>query len=46
MKALETLLSLERSTSKAMAYSEWETPPEIHIEENAASGEISEATMK
>jgi structure-specific endonuclease subunit SLX1 len=46
MKALDILLSLERSTSKAMAYSEWETPPEIHIEENAASGEISEATMK
>jgi structure-specific endonuclease subunit SLX1 len=37
MKALDTLLSLERSTSKAMAYSEWETPPEIHIEENDAS---------
>lgn len=25
-KALDTLLSLERPTSKAMAYSEWDTP--------------------
>lgn len=37
MKALDTLLALDRPTSKAMAYSEWETPPEIHIEENDAS---------
>jgi hypothetical protein len=32
MKALELLLSLERPTSKAMMYSEWDTPPEIIIE--------------
>ena len=37
MKALDTLLALERPTSKAMAYSEWETPPEINIEENDAN---------
>jgi predicted GIY-YIG superfamily endonuclease len=28
-KALEELLSLERSTSKAVPFSEWESPPEI-----------------
>jgi len=28
-KALEQLLSLERPTSKAQAYSEWPSPPEI-----------------
>ena len=29
MLALNTLLKLERPTSKAMAYSEWTTPPNI-----------------
>ena len=29
MKALEILLSLDRSTSKAIPYAEWTTPPEI-----------------
>ena len=29
MEALKTLLSLDRPTSKAMAYSEWENPPNI-----------------
>jgi structure-specific endonuclease subunit SLX1 len=28
-KALEQLLALERPTTKAMAYSEWPSPPEI-----------------
>lgn len=32
MQALDKLLALERSTSKAKAYSEWPAPPEIHIE--------------
>lgn len=32
MKALKELLSLERSTSKAIAYSEWPSPPEVHCE--------------
>jgi structure-specific endonuclease subunit SLX1 len=32
MKALKKLLSLEQSTSKAVPYSEWITPPEIHFE--------------
>ena len=33
MKALDTLLSLERSTSKAIPFSEWISPPVIHIED-------------
>jgi structure-specific endonuclease subunit SLX1 len=32
MVALKNLLNLERPTSKALAYSEWSTPPEVHIE--------------
>ena len=30
--ALETLLSLERPTTKALAYSEWSAPPNVVIE--------------
>lgn len=30
--ALKQLLALERPTSKALAYSEWCSPPEIHLE--------------
>lgn len=37
MKALTTLLALERPTSKAMAYSEWPEPPQAHIEFDEAS---------
>ena len=33
MKALDILLALEQSTSKAMPFKNWETPPIIHIEE-------------
>lgn len=29
MKALKNLLALERSTTKALAYTEWASPPEI-----------------
>jgi len=32
IQALKQLLSLERPTSKAKAYSEWPKPPEIHLE--------------
>ena len=32
MKALKELLSLERPTSKAKAYSEWPSPPEVQCE--------------
>ena len=31
MKALDILLSLERPTTKAMAYSEWSEPPTVHM---------------
>jgi len=34
MKALKFLLDLERSTSKAKAYSEWPNPPIVVIENN------------
>jgi len=37
MRALIELLGLERPTSKAMAYSEWPTPPKVHIEFDEAS---------
>ena len=33
MRALKQLLSLTQSTSKAIPYSEWKSPPEIHFEE-------------
>ena len=32
MKALVQLLALERPTSKAMAYIEWPSPPQVNIE--------------
>lgn len=32
MTALKDLLALERPTSKAMAYTEWPTPPKVNIE--------------
>ena len=32
MNALQTLLSLPQSTSKAKPYVEWETPPQVHLE--------------
>ena len=41
MKALQQLLSLERPTSKAMAYSEWSAPPEVHIEMEEAKSYYS-----
>ena len=34
--ALKMLLSLPQSTSKAKPYSEWPTPPEVHIETDEA----------
>jgi structure-specific endonuclease subunit SLX1 len=37
LTALKELLSLERSTSKALAYSEWETAPELHLETDEAT---------
>ena len=32
MTALKDLLNLPQSTSKAKPYSEWPTPPEVHLE--------------
>ena len=32
MHALKTLLGLEKATTKAVPYAEWNTPPEIHFE--------------
>jgi structure-specific endonuclease subunit SLX1 len=32
IQALKELLSFERSTSRAIPYKEWTTPPEIHLE--------------
>ena len=32
MKALEELLKLERPTSKALAYHEWSSPPQVKLE--------------
>jgi len=34
--ALKSLLALERSTSKAVAFSEWSSPPVVHCEEERA----------
>ena len=36
MNALKQLLALERPTSKAIAYSEWPTPPQAIIEDDEA----------
>ena len=33
LQALQQLLLLESSTTKAIPYSEWETKPTVHIEE-------------
>lgn len=30
MKALDQLLALDRSTTKAVPYAEWSTPPQVH----------------
>lgn len=37
MLALKQLLGLPQSTSKAKPYSEWPTPPEVHIETDEAT---------
>jgi predicted GIY-YIG superfamily endonuclease len=37
MMALKDLLALQQSTSKAKPYSEWETPPEVHLETDDAN---------
>lgn len=37
MAALKDLLALERSTSKAIPFSEWETQPKVHLETDDAA---------
>ena len=37
MNALKELLSLERPTSKAIAYNEWPSPPQVNIEIDEAN---------
>ena len=32
LSALKELLALERPTTKALAYTEWPAPPEVHLE--------------
>ena len=36
MRALKKLLSLERPTTKAIAYTEWPSPPQVNIETDDA----------
>jgi structure-specific endonuclease subunit SLX1 len=36
--ALKELLALERPTSKAIAYAEWPSPPQVHCETPEAEG--------
>jgi hypothetical protein len=36
MVALKQLLALERPTTKAIAYTEWSVPPEVHLETDGA----------
>lgn len=36
IQALKELLALERPTSKAIAYSEWPAPPQVHCETEEA----------
>ena len=35
--ALKKLLSLEKSTEKALPFAEWENPPEVHLETEEAN---------
>jgi structure-specific endonuclease subunit SLX1 len=37
IKALKELLALERPTSKAIAYKEWQSAPEVHLEMEEAT---------
>jgi structure-specific endonuclease subunit SLX1 len=37
LNALKTLLALERPTTKAIAYTEWPSPPEVNLETEEAT---------
>jgi len=41
IRALKQLLALERPTTKAKAYTEWESPPEPHMETEEATAYFS-----
>jgi structure-specific endonuclease subunit SLX1 len=45
MVALNMLLGLERPTTKAKAYTEWESPPEVVIEDGEARTIYDEITV-
>jgi predicted GIY-YIG superfamily endonuclease len=36
INALKTLLSLDKPTSKSLSYSDWENPPQVHLETEEA----------
>lgn len=36
LQALQELLSLDRPTSKAIPYDDWESPPQVHLESDDA----------
>jgi len=46
MKALKNLIDLPQSTSKAIPYSEWPSPPEIHFEIDEAKIYYNKFTQK
>jgi hypothetical protein len=41
LKALKDLLALERPTSKAAAYSEWPSPPQVNWEKEGSEALFS-----
>ena len=45
-QALDMLLKLERSTSKAKAYTEWEIAPEVVVEDGEARKMYEQITLK
>ena len=46
LQALDMLLKLERSTSKAKAYIEWEIAPEVVVEDGEARKMYEQITLK
>ena len=46
LQALDMLLKLERSTSKAKAYTEWDVAPEVVVEDGEARKMYEQITLK
>lgn len=44
LRALQTLLQLKQSTSKATPFAEWPTPPEVHLETEEAQQLMAKLT--